>query len=133
MIGRWRFEYSLIPHEGGWERAFAEAHRFARPLATVRTERGTGSLPPSGSLLEVEPDEIIVSTLKPADDGEGVVVRVYNVADREVEGRLRLNAARSGVERVDLNEELPEPEETDDDWVRLSLRRNEIVTLRFET
>jgi mannosylglycerate hydrolase len=133
MPGRWRSEYSLIPHAGGWEAAFGEAHRFARPLGAVRTDRGAGSLAPSGSLVEVEPGGVIVSALKAAEDGGGVIVRVYNVSDGAVEGRLRLTAPHSGTQIVNLNEERLGDAETEDGWVLLSLRRNEIMTLRFPT
>ena len=131
MPGRWRFEYSLIPHAADWSTAFGEAHRAARPLGGVRTERGDGSLAPSASLVEVEPAAVVVSALKAADDGEGVIVRVYNISDGAVEGRLRLTAADASAELVNLNEEPLGPAETVDGWVRLSLRRNEIATLRF--
>ena len=28
MQGRWKFQYSLIPHEGAWENAYTHAHQF---------------------------------------------------------------------------------------------------------
>ncbi|MEX0799632.1 MAG: glycoside hydrolase family 38 C-terminal domain-containing protein [Dehalococcoidia bacterium] len=133
MEGRWTFHYSLAPHAGGWEAAFGEAHRFARPLRAVRTERGIGALPPSGALVQIEPDALVLSSLKLADDGDGVVVRAYNISDAAVEGRVRLPGAVS-AEAVDLNEESPQPLAVDDDgWVRLTARRNEIISLRFRT
>ena len=46
MQGRWKFQYSLIPHEGGWQNAFEHAHNFARPMRAIRTSRGRGELPP---------------------------------------------------------------------------------------
>ncbi len=131
MPGRWTFHYSLIPHEGGWETAYAEAHRFARPLRAVRTARGTGTLPAQGSVLSLEPPQLTLSTFKLAEDDEGVVLRAYNIGSRPVEGSARLNAAQGPVERVDLNEERPEPAAARDGRVALSLRSNEIVTLKF--
>jgi len=131
MLGRWTFHYSLIPHEGGWENAVAEAHRFARPLSAVRIREGAGLLPPSAGLLEIEPPELVLSSLKLAEDGGGAVVRLYNVSDNAVEGRLRLLGPHGAVELVNLNEEPLGPATVDDGWVRLLARRNEIVTLKF--
>jgi mannosylglycerate hydrolase len=130
MPGRWTFNYSLVPHGGGWEAAFGEAQRFARPLGAVRTERGTGALPPSGSLVEIEPEALALSSLKLADDGDGVIVRVYNVSDAPLEGRIRLPGAVS-AEAVDLNEESPAPLDLEDGGVRLSARPNQIISVRF--
>ncbi len=114
MQGSWKFQYSLIPHEGAWANAFAEAHRFVRPLRAVRTSRGDGTLPPSGSLIEIEPPEVILSALKLAEDGDGVVARVYNIASEPVEASARRLLPFERVERVDLNEENPEAIDTED-------------------
>ena len=131
MQGRWKFQYSLIPYKGGWQNAFAEAHRFVRPLRAVRTSRGDGTLPPSGSLLEIDSPSLVLSALKLAEDGDGVVARVYNIASEPVGARLRLLLPFQRVERVDLNEENPEPIDTEDGAVRVQLRPNEITTFKF--
>jgi 2-O-(6-phospho-alpha-D-mannosyl)-D-glycerate hydrolase len=129
--GRWKFQYSLIPHEGGWENAHAHAHRFVRPLRAIRTSRGDGTLPASGSLIEIEPPDVILSALKLAEDGDGVVARVYNIASEPVEARVRLLLRFDQVQRVDLNEENAGAIESEDGVVRLQMRPNEITTLKF--
>jgi alpha-mannosidase len=130
LPGRWTFAYSIIPHQGGWQSAYHEAHRFARPLRAIRTSRGSGSLPPTGSLLDVKPADVIVSTVKLAEDGEGVVARVYNVSDQPATGRIRLHGANGTAQRMNLNEEEPEPVGIVEGAVPISLRRNEIATVR---
>jgi alpha-mannosidase len=125
------FHYSLIPHEGGWEKAFSQAHRFAVPPEAVFTAAGKGELPTSGSFLSVRPESFVFSANKEAEDGQGLIVRLYNIADGPAEGEVRLEAFWQSVERTDLNEESLGPAEVRDGWVRLSLRPNEIATLRF--
>jgi hypothetical protein len=50
----------------------------------------------------------------------------------DLRGSIRLNLPHSKVERVDMNEENAEAVEADDDGgVRLAMKANEIVTLRF--
>jgi alpha-mannosidase len=127
MIGRWTFEYSLIPHAGGWEAAFTEAHAFARPLRVQRTSRGTGRLPREKALLSVSARELVVSTVKLAEDDDGVVVRAYCIADERIEASLTLNEPHTRAQSVDLNEE----NAADVDASRMNLRPNQIVTLRF--
>ncbi len=127
MTGRWTFEYSLIPHEGGWREAFSEAHAFARPLRALRTSRGSGLLPRQGSLLTVDAPELVVSTVKLAEDDDGVVARVYNIADEAIEAGVALSGANGRASRIDLNEE----NAVEADASRLTLRRNEIATLKF--
>ncbi len=127
MPGRWRFEYSIIPHEGGWETAFAAAHRFARPLRAVRVAGGTGNLPSEDSLLAVDRPELVLSTLKLAEDDDAVIVRLYNIAGGPVEATVAFEDLHGPVQRVDLNEENDQPAGSG----RLSLKPNEIATLRF--
>jgi len=127
MIGRWTFEYSLIPHLGGWREAFTEAHAFARPLRALRTSRGGGRLPREQSLLTVDAPQLVVSTVKLAEDDDGVVARAYNIGDEPIEAGVAFSEVHGHISVVDLNEE--NAVETDEG--RLTLRPNEIVTLKF--
>jgi hypothetical protein len=132
--GRHLFHYSLIPHEGGWERAFAQAHRFAVPPRAVFVAEGRGRLPPVGSFVSVRPESFVLSAVKEAEDGQSLIVRLYNIADGPAEGEVRLGSASGGwgaVERVNLNEEPLGAAEVVAGAVRLALRPNEIATLRF--
>jgi alpha-mannosidase len=79
----------------------------------------------------VRPESFVLSAFKEAEDGQGIMVRVYNIADGPAEGEVRLEVPWQAVERVNLNEEPLGPAEVRDGWVRLSLRPNEIATLRF--
>ena len=128
--GRHVFEYAVVPHEGGWESAFPEAHRFSRPMrATVAA--GSGALPAAGSLVESKPAQLVVSAVKAAEDGRGLVVRVYNAGDRTVHGRVRLREPHRRVELVNLNEEPLAEAPVEDGWVSVRAKRNEIVSLLF--
>jgi hypothetical protein len=57
MPGIWTFDYSLIPHFGGWQSAFDQAAAFNAPLRAVFLGRGNGSaagsLAPEGAFLQV--------------------------------------------------------------------------------
>jgi alpha-mannosidase len=79
----------------------------------------------------VRPESFVLSALKEAEDGQGLIVRLHNIADGPAEGEVWLEEACQAVERVNLNEEPLGPAEVREGWVRLSLRPNEIATLRF--
>jgi alpha-mannosidase len=124
--GRWHFEYAIIPHEGGWEEAFVEAHRFARPMRSIRVRGGTAELPTEIALLEIDRPEIVCSTAKLAEDGGGVVVRLYNIRTEALEANVALGS-KSPAAQTDLNEEVAFPAPSP-----LTLDPNQIVTLRFD-
>ncbi len=60
-------------------------------------------LPEARALLELAPRELLLSCLKPAEDGEGAIARVLNPTDRRLTARLRVGLAVRG-EPVRLDE-----------------------------
>jgi alpha-mannosidase len=85
--------------------AAVAAAAFERELLVVSTSSHGGSLPASAALLSVE--GAVLSGLKAAEEGGGIVARVYNPGEREVEARVApagpLGAVRD-AEEVDLLE-----------------------------
>ncbi|MBB6730572.1 alpha-mannosidase [Cohnella zeiphila] len=81
-LGDHEFTYSLYPHAGDW-RAAHTARRAAElnaDSAFTQTGRHPGSLPSEGSLLPFEGGHIVLDTVKPAEDGSGIVLRFYESA-----------------------------------------------------
>jgi len=131
--GKHVFHYSLVPHSGGWESAFAQAHRFANPLQGVAVSGGKGQLAPRASLLSIGPSALVLSALRTAENGRAIIVRLYNIASQPTWGEVRLEEPHTAVDVVNLNEEPLAQAEVEDDRVRLSFKANEIITLRFRT
>jgi alpha-mannosidase len=61
-------------------------------------------VPPGAALLTVEPRALVVSALKPAEDGRGVVLRVLNPTDDPLEARVEVGPPSAAVEAVRLDE-----------------------------
>ncbi len=131
--GRHAFDYALVPHEGDWEVAFEEAHRFAVPLRGRRVEAGANVLPASASLIDITPQPLVLSALRMAADGTSVVARLYNISPRTVEGRVRLAEGCERAEIVNMDGALLAEAPLEDGWVRLAAKPNEIVNVRFVT
>jgi alpha-mannosidase len=130
-IGSHVFEYSIISHEGGWQNAYLEAHRFATPLRARWNPAGTGALPPTASFFQADGDSTVVTALKRAEDGDGTIVRLYNIADRRSKATLRLSESWSRTDIVTMAEDQIEPAPAGNGRVRLDLRPNQIITLRL--
>jgi hypothetical protein len=131
MLGQHAFDYALIPHEGGWEESWPEAHRFAVPMRARRVEDSSGALPAEGALLALEGPAFVVSALKRAEDGEGVIVRLYNVTSKPTSGRLRLEEPFQGAEFINMDEAFLAAAPLEDGWVRLEAQPNQVLNLRF--
>ncbi len=134
MLGRHSFEYAIVPHEGNWltSRAYAAAHHFTTPPRTITTHLHGGPLPPTASLIEVEPPELIISSIKRSEDGNTLIVRGWNIAEHELTARLRCRFPFATAHLASL-EELPGEALTADDegWYILTARPKQIVTIMF--
>lgn len=76
------FRFILRPHRGPTDPA--EATRFATGFSQPLLVTGArGVKPRSQSLLRVTPADVVVSGLKPCDDGHAVIVRLFNASTRE--------------------------------------------------
>lgn len=88
-----RFSYSMLPHTGSWETAGTvkrAAELNQRPLVLQASYHPLGSLPPIDSFIEVEPDNVVVSVIKQAEDGDDMIVRAYETAKSAARGAIRL-------------------------------------------
>ncbi|WP_165224257.1 alpha-mannosidase [Aquisphaera insulae] len=112
QIGKERTaHYALLPHLGDWRDAgLARAGlEFNHPLVARLIDSHAGDLPLSKGFLEVSSPSVIVSSIKPADDG-GIALRLYESTGRPAPGtRIRLSAFEAEASDADLLETARKP------------------------
>lgn len=108
MHGTYTFQYSLIPHGGSWQQAVTSGYGYSTPLTGQVTSLHAGNLPPAGSFLQVEPDMFQVSSVKPAADRAGWIVRGTNMGDESLQCTLQFHVPVSQVYLANLAEEILE-------------------------
>ncbi|MBU4224615.1 MAG: hypothetical protein KKC71_02195 [Chloroflexi bacterium] len=150
MIGKWTFEYSIIPHAVGRDAIpptcsrqdrilpYQQAYAFETPMRAVSTGLHDGHLPVSGSFVSVEPREFVISAIKESDAGKGWIVRRYNVTDKEITITLTPWRKFKHIELVNLAEERLATLKPDADRVgaahgsvSLTAGKHEILTVLF--
>ncbi len=108
-VGTHVFEYALVPHSGRWHDdgsiVWREAEAFEAPLRTAIAEPHAGALPAAWSFVRVEPAQLVLSTCKRWEHGDGVVMRLYNPTETDVAGNLLVALPFSSVTEVNLAEE----------------------------
>jgi alpha-mannosidase len=105
MPGQWVFEYSIIPHPGTWSSAFWQAYAFDAPLRAVSTGLHAGDLASAASFVETTPETFVVSAVKQTEDGQGWLVRGYNITGEPINVTLRSWMHFKKVKLVNLAEE----------------------------
>ena len=131
--GTHHFAYSILPHAGPWtESTIAAAYALNDPALVVRTERGsTESSLTDISLLSVDSPNIVVETVKRAEDGEGLIVRLYEA--RRTRGEATLTAAfpLAAAWRANLLEQNQAELPVQGNTVTFTAKPYEIITLRL--
>lgn len=89
---------------------------------------------PGISLLTVEPRALVVSALKPADDGDGIVLRLLNPTDTARLARVRFGFAVAGSEAVRLDETPAAGEiRRDGEWLTFDVPPHALRSVRVRT
>ena len=136
-IGRFNFQLSIIPHKGDWREGtiFKEALNFAIPLLAYITDKHKGKLPPEGSLLTMEPSEIVITSLKKAENDEAIVLRYYNASENIINSIVKLGLLKGWAKeafKAKLSEEDIEKIPIQDGEVTLKCNPWEIITVKFQ-
>ncbi|WGS00937.1 glycosyl hydrolase-related protein [Bradyrhizobium sp. ISRA443] len=128
-IGHHRMRYAIYPHEGDWRAAdtVGRALRFARPVLWIK---GRPHEPLRQSLLSGSPSNVVVDTIKPAEDGDGWVVRLYESAGVQAHAVLEFGVDISSVWMSNVLEDRIEALPMDGRTCRLLLRPFQVATLR---
>ncbi|GEC54084.1 alpha-mannosidase [Bradyrhizobium japonicum] len=129
-IRRHRMRYAIYPHHGDWRRAdtVGRALRFERPVLWTK---GKPRAPLRHSLLTASPANVIVDTIKPAEDGDGWVVRLYESAGIRAAATLDFGVDIASVWMSNTLEDRIEALATEGRRYRLALRPFQIATLRI--
>ncbi|MEI6045183.1 MAG: glycoside hydrolase family 38 C-terminal domain-containing protein [Chloroflexota bacterium] len=135
--GDYFFHYALMPHRGDWLEAGTQqlAHAFEQPLSGIPAIGQVGGLPSQASFIELLPKGIALSTIKQSEDGQAVIVRVWNPSDIAVSGaKARFYRQPNSVQLTNLLEiPVSTPLEADTEgWFSFGLDPHKIVTLRIE-
>lgn len=133
-----RFTYSLLPHTGDWREAQTVRHAYELNVPTVALEDAAG-LPVSNgdkepvacqSFLYTNCTHIVVETVKPAEDGDGLIVRLYEAHNQRGDADLIFIANILSAEECNLLEEPTSSATCQGNRLAFRVRPFEIKTFR---
>ncbi len=106
--GLHRFTYSLLPHQGDWRAAQTVQHAYelnAPVLVTPGFISSEQDRPIISSFLSTDCSHSIIDTVKPAEDGQGLIVRLYETQNQRGRGTLTFATDLLSAEECNLLEE----------------------------
>jgi alpha-mannosidase len=127
--GEHRFRYALAPHAGSV--TTAGVVRWARAFSDPVMVAATGAEPSSRSMFSVDHPGVQIDTVKPAESGSDVIVRLYEAHGDRSRVRLRSSLPFAGAARTDLLERDSEDLDWADGSTSLELGPFEVVSIRL--
>jgi len=91
---------ALLPHDGTMSIAdmVRRGAAFSHPLQVIATDVHEGDLPAcAAAIRSVEPDNVVLATLKGCEDGDGVICRLYNLSEQDSTARVVLDEQLLGI------------------------------------
>jgi alpha-mannosidase len=143
--GLHRFTYSLLPHVGDWREAQSvrRAYELNVPVVCIAGQKKVTSIPgvpTKGTLhdksgvytfMQTECTHIIIETVKPAEDGDGLVVRLYEAHNQRGRGTLTFATAILFAQECNLLEEPVSAVSFQGNTLPFQVRPFEIKTFRI--
>jgi alpha-mannosidase len=94
--GEQSMRWALVPHAGSWADAgvVEAAHDLNAPMHLIREYAHKGDLPGALGFVEVTPPgQVVVTAVKQAEEGDDLVVRLYEPAGRQVKATVKVPLA----------------------------------------
>ncbi|TFG92599.1 MAG: hypothetical protein E4G71_01805, partial [Candidatus Atribacteria bacterium] len=131
------FKYAIYFHQGDHHQArvYQIAEEFNTDLKIVKTDQHQGELADTAGFLTLKSikDILQVSAIKRAEDGEGIILRLFNPSKEIIEGEVISNYNLGKVYLVNLNEKIiREIKDCTEKRFKLLVKSKEIVTIKLE-
>jgi alpha-mannosidase len=135
-VGQHRFKYSFYPHVGPWnEETQREAYLLNDPIIVYRQtmdHRPQTIVHRPPSMVRVSEPNVVIETVKRAEDGNGIILRLYESQRKRGQVQVRFGFAVESAWETNLLEENESKLSIENDSIQLTLRPYQIMTLRLK-
>ncbi|MCL2507729.1 MAG: glycosyl hydrolase-related protein [Oscillospiraceae bacterium] len=128
------FTFALYPHSGAVAASGVvnEGYSLNVPMYCAFAQANTGKLPAAYSFVKADADNIVIETVKKAEDSNCAVVRVYETWNRKTPCRLTFGSKIRSAAICNLLEEKDEELMMDSGSLELTFKPFEIKTVKVE-
>ena len=132
-MGKHQFSYALYPHQGDWRKAntVQKGYEFNNPLIAFFVDPHSGELPPSYSFFKASPSNIILVTVKKAEDREGLILRLYEAEGTPTQAQVEFFRSPKKVFELDLMENRQQALSCEKNSLALKFGKSEIKTIEI--
>ena len=122
------FTYALYPHAEGWRQAktVQEAMKLNQPALSAEG----GCAGDETSFVWIDKQNVIIETVKEAEDGDGVIIRLYESENARTKAHISFEKPVASVESCDCVEKTKEKVFVAGDGFDITIKPYEIQTYR---
>ncbi len=123
------FTYALYPHAEGWRAAgtVEEAYKLNQPLLVQTGAQAVGEY----SFASTDSANVVIETIKQAEDGSGVVIRMYESENAYTKAKLTVNHEFGKAQICNLLEEPEYTAQTAGNTIDVVFKPYEVVTVKL--
>ena len=123
---------SLYPHIGDVRSSdvYMQAYLLNNPFISLKAN-GSGALPAEFSLISTDKQNVIVDTIKKAEDSEDVIVRLFECSNKTTNVTVKLSIPVKKVVVCDLMEKESDFVLQSNQTFKLTVKPFEIITLKL--
>jgi alpha-mannosidase len=104
--GLHEFTYSMYAHPGTWREAetVRRGYELNYDLLAIGTAKHPGAMKEEHSFFEVQPENVVMTAIKKAEDDSSLILRFYEWAGKESEVKIVLPVGAQSASETDLME-----------------------------
>jgi alpha-mannosidase len=129
-----RFVYSLYPHSGDWRmgQTVQMAFDLNVPFYTKVEKAHPGCLPPDYSAFTLDQENVVLETVKKAEDSDNIIIRLYECYNQRTKVRLSCGGKFSEAWDCDLMENNLQPLTGMENQLEFEIMPYEIKTFKLK-
>jgi len=131
--GKHSIEYSLYPHKGTWKTAgtVRRGYEYNNPLLGFITDSHKGKLPPSHSFVNLSPSNLVLTTIKKAEDSDAWIVQWYDAGGEGAHAVLTMPQVPKKIMMSNFLEEERDNLPFKEYLVGIDTKKNSVVTIKI--
>jgi len=92
-LGQHEIRFAIVPHDGTRQPSAMtkDGYEFNHQIEVIATNVHKGDLAKEREFMTINPSNVILSGIKKAEDGHGLVLRLYEVDGKAVEAQVKID------------------------------------------
>jgi alpha-mannosidase len=131
--GEHHIAYALYPHRSDFKEALTarRAYEFNCPMVPVMETSHGGSLPKVFSFISAQPENIILTVVKKAEDSDDIILRFFETSSKNTNAVIRLSETPKSARETDLMENDTSTISIREKTIEIPISKHEIKTAKI--